>query len=132
MIAKNHCLMKLRDKGKYPLEINERIAATPDESDEIKLLIEKDNTLNQLNEALHQLNKTRSTSEVVSGRRPDAVVVRSRLSLEQCPYVEPLQRFKYLHGRVGESTEQIIRTPLREVQRTVVEVVLKKDRRLDR
>ena len=57
MIAKNHCLMKLRDKGKYPLQINDRIAATPDESEEINVLIEKDNTLNQLNEALRQLNK---------------------------------------------------------------------------
>ncbi len=57
MIAKNHCLMKLRDKGKYPLEINDRIAATPDEAEEINLLTEKNNTLNQLNEALLQLNK---------------------------------------------------------------------------
>ena len=57
IIAKNHCLMKLRDKGKYPLEINERIAATQDESEEINVLTEKENTLNQLNEALQQLNK---------------------------------------------------------------------------
>jgi RNA polymerase sigma-70 factor (ECF subfamily) len=49
--------MKLRDKGKYPLEINDRIAATPDEAEEINLLTEKNNTLNQLNEALLQLNK---------------------------------------------------------------------------
>ena len=53
--------MKLRDKGKSSLEINERIVSTPDESDEINLLIEKDNTLNQLNEALHQLNKEQHT-----------------------------------------------------------------------
>ncbi len=61
MIAKNHCLMKLRDKGKYSMEINERIAGTPDESEEIYVLTEKDSTLNQLSEALHQLNKEQHT-----------------------------------------------------------------------
>src|SRR5687768_7525258 len=44
IIAKNHCLMKLRDKGKYTTEVNERIAAMPDESEEINVLIDKNNT----------------------------------------------------------------------------------------
>ena len=57
MIAKNHCLMKLRDKGKISSEINDRIAATPDETEEISLLIEKDKTLNHLSAALQKLNK---------------------------------------------------------------------------
>jgi len=56
MIAKNHCLMKLRDKGKYSVEINEKIAATPDTSEDKNLLIEKDNTLNNVQNALQQLN----------------------------------------------------------------------------
>jgi RNA polymerase sigma factor (sigma-70 family) len=56
MIAKNHCLMKLRDKGKYSVEINDKIAATPDTSEEKNLLIEKDNTLNNVQNALQQLN----------------------------------------------------------------------------
>ncbi len=43
------------------MEINERIAATPDESEEIYVLTEKDSTLNQLSEALHQLNKEQHT-----------------------------------------------------------------------
>ena len=57
MIAKNHCLMKLRDKEKFSSEINDRIAATPDETLDISLLIEKDKTLNQLSAALQKLNK---------------------------------------------------------------------------
>jgi RNA polymerase sigma factor (sigma-70 family) len=56
MIAKNHCLMKLRDKGKYSVEINDKIAATPDTSEEKNLLIEKDNPLNNVQNALQQLN----------------------------------------------------------------------------
>ena len=56
MIAKNHCLMKLRDKGKYSVEINDKIAATPDTSEDKNLLIEKDNTLNNVQNALRQLN----------------------------------------------------------------------------
>ena len=57
IIAKNHCLMQLRHKGKQTLEINERIAATPDESEEINVLIDKNNTLDQLNQAFQHLNK---------------------------------------------------------------------------
>lgn len=56
MIAKNHCLMKLRDKGKYSVEITERMAATPDTTEDKNLLIEKDNTLNEMQSALKQLN----------------------------------------------------------------------------
>jgi len=57
MIAKNHCLMKLRDKGRFSTEINERLMATPDESEEKNNYIEKDKTLTNLAGALQQLNK---------------------------------------------------------------------------
>jgi RNA polymerase sigma-70 factor (ECF subfamily) len=57
MIAKNHCLMKLRDKGKYNVEINERLMATPEEPVEKNSHHEKDRTLNLMAEALQQLNK---------------------------------------------------------------------------
>ena len=57
MIAKNYCLMKLRDKGKYSVEINERIMATPDETDTASSHIEKDQQLNSMASALQQLNK---------------------------------------------------------------------------
>jgi RNA polymerase sigma-70 factor (ECF subfamily) len=56
MIAKNHCLMKLRDKGKYSVEITERMAAKPDSTEDKDQLIEKDNTLSQMQSALQQLN----------------------------------------------------------------------------
>src|SRR5438128_10464261 len=32
MVARNACLMKLRDKGKRPLEMNEAVMSTPDET----------------------------------------------------------------------------------------------------
>ncbi len=57
MIAKNHCLMKLRDKGRYPVEITERMAATPDTIEDKNLLMEKDNTLTGMQSALQQLNR---------------------------------------------------------------------------
>ena len=56
MIAKNHCLMKLRDKGKYTTELTEKMTATEDNSIDKNQLIEKDNTLNRMQTALQQLN----------------------------------------------------------------------------
>lgn len=56
MIAKNHCLMKLRNNGTYA-EINERIMATPDESSNKEALIEKDRDLHLMNEAMVLLNE---------------------------------------------------------------------------
>lgn len=57
MVAKNHCLMQLRDKGKYTAEINERVLATPDESDAKNSHIEKENNLTEMAAALQRLNK---------------------------------------------------------------------------
>ena len=56
MIAKNHCLMKLRDKKKYSVEINEKISTVPDVSEEKNVLIQKDKTLAEMENALKQLN----------------------------------------------------------------------------
>ncbi len=56
MIAKNHCLMKLRDKGKLPFPLNEHFFAA-DDSEDLNLLVKKNNTLDQLNAALQHLNK---------------------------------------------------------------------------
>jgi RNA polymerase sigma-70 factor (ECF subfamily) len=56
MIAKNHCLMQLRDKGKHTSELNEKTIAI-DETEGAEKHIEKDNTLNSMAEALQQLNK---------------------------------------------------------------------------
>lgn len=57
MIAKNHCLMQLRNKGRHPIEINDQMLTTPAEPEEKNIYIEKENTLNQLTNALQQLNK---------------------------------------------------------------------------
>ena len=56
MVAKNHCLMKLRDKGKQAVEINELLLATPDETGDEKDLVAKDTVLTQMEMALQQLN----------------------------------------------------------------------------
>lgn len=56
MVAKNHCLMKLRDKGKLPVEINEQVLAAPEEEDNHLKAIKKEVSLTALQEALKQLN----------------------------------------------------------------------------
>lgn len=57
MIAKNHCLMKLRDKGRFSAEINDNTLATPAEPEGKNIHIEKDKTLDNLAAALQQLNE---------------------------------------------------------------------------
>ena len=57
MIAKNHCLMQLRDKGRFNAEINEQALRTPAEPDGSGQHIQKDKTLDNLAGALMQLNK---------------------------------------------------------------------------
>ncbi|CAN5896736.1 sigma-70 family RNA polymerase sigma factor [soil metagenome] len=57
MVAKNHCLMKLRDKGKYTYEINDQVLAASPDGLEIKELKEKDRTLDKMSQALMELNK---------------------------------------------------------------------------
>lgn len=56
MIAKNHCLMILRDKHEHVAEINERIMARPEE-DNKEDKIAKNNQLDEMQTALLQLNK---------------------------------------------------------------------------
>ncbi len=57
MVAKNYCLMKLRDKGKYTTELNDQLLATPDDTEGKSLALEKDNHLNQMEQAMTQLNE---------------------------------------------------------------------------
>lgn len=54
MIAKNHCLMKLRDKNKTFVNLNEQLASP--EAEDIGWHIEKNNTLNDVETALTKLN----------------------------------------------------------------------------
>ncbi len=57
MVAKNHCLMKLRDKGTYTVEIAEHLIAADPEKKDIDAAIVKDRQLDQLEMALKELNK---------------------------------------------------------------------------
>lgn len=57
MVAKNHCLMKLRDKGRFTAELNEQTLITAEEPAEKNSYIDKDKTLDNLAGALQQLNK---------------------------------------------------------------------------
>lgn len=57
MVAKNHCLMKLRDRqGKIATELTERLTATPDEETDRQALLQNDHTLDLMEEALKELN----------------------------------------------------------------------------
>lgn len=56
MIAKNYCLMKLRDKAKYSVEVKDTMAAMPDTFEEKNILIEKEKTLTEMQSALQQLS----------------------------------------------------------------------------
>lgn len=56
MVAKNHCLMKLRDRqGKIPTELSTQPLAAPEEADK-KKLEETDHTLDVMESALTELN----------------------------------------------------------------------------
>jgi RNA polymerase sigma factor (sigma-70 family) len=58
MVAKNHCLMKLRDRqGKIPVELGERHLGKEDESADRQALLENDHTIELMTEALNELNK---------------------------------------------------------------------------
>ena len=57
MVAKNHCLMKLRNKqGKVPVEINDGEIADENSSDSLQQHIEKDRKLELLTNSLEELN----------------------------------------------------------------------------
>lgn len=56
MVAKNHCLMKLRKNGNRMLEIDEQIISADDELEHKSNLIQKEQSLTQMEWALHQLN----------------------------------------------------------------------------
>jgi RNA polymerase sigma factor (sigma-70 family) len=58
MVAKNHCLMKIRDShGKHAVEVTENMARQEDETGLKLELQEKDKTLTLLELGLHELNE---------------------------------------------------------------------------
>jgi RNA polymerase sigma factor (sigma-70 family) len=62
-IARNHCLMKLRDKGKQTVEINERMSLAQSAEEENKQLFHqmKDREFTLMNEALNELTEEQKT-----------------------------------------------------------------------
>jgi len=57
MVAKNHCLMKLRDKhGRVPVEINEKLLSSPGEETDRQVLLQNDQAIELMEEALKELN----------------------------------------------------------------------------
>jgi len=57
MVAKNYCLMKLRDRqGKLPAELNEKLTATADSQPDTSTLWQNDKTLDLMNESMKELN----------------------------------------------------------------------------
>ena len=58
MVAKNHCLMKLRDRqARTPAEIKEQMAITPADDPGMALHLEKDRQLEMMNDCLQELVK---------------------------------------------------------------------------
>ena len=58
MVAKNHCLMRIRDKqGKIPLELTERYVSTPHEDADTGRLLQNDHIIELMSEALHELSR---------------------------------------------------------------------------
>jgi RNA polymerase sigma-70 factor (ECF subfamily) len=58
MVAKNHCLMKLRDKTtRNPAEIKDEMAITPEDDPGMAPHLEKDRQLEMMEECLQELNK---------------------------------------------------------------------------
>jgi RNA polymerase sigma factor (sigma-70 family) len=57
MVARNHCLMILRDKhGKIAVEINEKMMSAQGEETNPQTLIQNDQTLEMMEDALKELN----------------------------------------------------------------------------
>lgn len=57
MVAKNHCLMKLRDRrGKIATELTEKLTATADTGTDIEVLWQNEKTIELMIESLKELN----------------------------------------------------------------------------
>ena len=57
MVAKNHCLMKLRERpGKITTELHDRLSATPQEETDIQSLLQNDRALDLMDMSLKELN----------------------------------------------------------------------------
>ena len=57
MVAKNHCLMKLRNKNRYSVELNEQLLSATEEPENKNSHLQKEQTLTDMEWAMQQLNK---------------------------------------------------------------------------
>lgn len=58
MVARNHCLMKLRDRqGRATLEIKDQLLPAEEDSLRLQRILEKDKKLDLMNESLEELNE---------------------------------------------------------------------------
>lgn len=58
MVAKNHCLMKIRERqGKMTVEINDRLSGQQENETDIQALYQNELTLNLMNAALEELGE---------------------------------------------------------------------------
>jgi len=87
MVAKNHCLMKIRDsKGKHPVEITDNLSTMEDEGDMKLQLMEKDTTLNILHESLQYLNEEQKqcvTLFYLEKKSYQQIVIETNLNMHQ-------------------------------------------------
>ena len=57
MVAKNHCLMKLRERqGKITAEISDKLSAKPEDETDMQQLTDNDHTLELMEISLKELN----------------------------------------------------------------------------
>jgi len=57
MVAKNHCLMRIREKqGRITAEITDRLTARPEEETDRQILLQNDHTLDLMEQSLTELN----------------------------------------------------------------------------
>ena len=57
MVAKNHCLMKLRDRqSKIPVELTEKLMAAPEQTTDWQALMQNDLTMEMMETSLKELN----------------------------------------------------------------------------
>jgi RNA polymerase sigma factor (sigma-70 family) len=57
MVAKNHCLMRLRDRqGKMTAEISDKLTSTPEQETDLQALLQNDYTLELMEQSLKELS----------------------------------------------------------------------------
>jgi RNA polymerase sigma factor (sigma-70 family) len=57
MVAKNHCLMRLRDRqGKMTAEISDKLTSTPEQETDLQAILQNDYTLELMEQSLKELS----------------------------------------------------------------------------